>query len=76
MIGLPCFVCSGTCLGHDSIEAGDRFRSVISTGIENVWQVVYVSEDGRHAEVFEIDRPQDHYYWSIDSLRLMEQIQL
>jgi hypothetical protein len=74
MKGLPCFVCSGECLGHDSIEPGDTFRSVITTGVVNDWRVVWVSEDGQHAEVYALDRPNDHYYWHTDSLRLMERV--
>ena len=66
---VPCYVCQGTCLGHEPIEAGDVFESTSG----NVWQVMRVEnrEAGQYAEVFSTSKPADHYFWHTDSLRLM-----
>jgi hypothetical protein len=68
-----CYVCRGTCLGHDAIEPGDVFESTSG----NVWQVVRTEdrEAGQYAEVFATSKPEDHYFWHTDSLRLMRRLE-
>ena len=71
---VPCYVCQGTCLGHDPIEPGDVFESTSG----NLWQVVIVKdrEFGQYAEVFSPNcNPQYHYCWSVDSLRMMRRLE-